>query len=366
MAKRIIISVILLAIFLAVIIGLFEFKLMVNRKIAYAIAHMPIPPVTVSTGTVRSAIVPQAIHIIGSLTAVQGVQVSAQISGNVTAIYFHSGHTIKAGQKLVQIDDTTQLAQLKADLAAEALAKTNLLRTENLIKHRAAAQATLDTNQAALLQSKAAVAGDRATLAKLDITAPFTGYLGLRQVSLGQYVSPGTPIVTLNTWQPLYLDFSIPQNDLAKVHPGQTVKLTVDAYPGKVFIGKVEALSSQVDVASRNIQVQAELPNKHLLLKPGLFGQVELLTGVKNKVLVVNAGAITYNTYGDYVYVVDKTKKAGKTELTVASVLVKTGNPIGNDVIVTSGIKAGEVVVTAGQVKLRPGAVVAVNNTIKP
>ncbi len=366
MAKRIIISVIVLAIFLAVIIGLFEFKLMVNRKIAYAIAHMPVPPVTVSTGIVRSDIVPQAIHIVGSLTAVQGVQVSAQISGNVTAIYFHSGQMIKAGQKLVQIDNTTQLAQLKADLAAESLAKTNLLRTENLMKHRAAAQATLDANQAALLQAKAQVAGDRATLEKLAITAPFTGYLGLRQVSLGQYVSPGTPIVALNTWTPLYLDFSIPQNELDKVHIGQTVKFKVDAYRGQVFTGKVEALSSQVDVASRNIQVQAVLANKRLLLKPGLFGRVTLLTGVNTKSLVVNADAITYNTFGDYVYVVHKTMKAGKPTLTVESVLVKTGNPIGNDVVVMSGLKAGEVVVIAGQLKLRPGAVVAVNNTIKP
>ncbi|MHB1767552.1 MAG: efflux RND transporter periplasmic adaptor subunit [Phycisphaerae bacterium] len=366
MAKRIIISVILLVIFLAVIIGLFEFKLTINKKIAYAIAHMPVPPVTVSTGIVRSDVVPQAIHIVGSVTAVQGVQISAQISGNVTAIYFRSGKRIKAGQKLVQIDNTTQLAQLKADLAAESLAKTNLQRTENLIKHRAAAQATLDANQAALLQAKAQVAGDRATLEKLAITAPFTGYMGLRQVSLGQYVSPGTPIVALNTWQPLYLDFSIPQNDLAKVRIGQTVKLTVDAYAGKTFTGKVEALSSQVDTASRNIQVQAELSNKRLLLKPGLFGEVELLTGVKNKVVVVNAGAITYNTYGDYVYVVKKTKKAGKTELTVHSALVKTGSPLGSDVVVTSGLKVGETVVTAGQVKLRPGSVVVVSNKIKP
>ena len=366
MAKRIIISVIVLVVFLAVIIGLFEFKLMVNRKIAYAIAHMPIPPVTVSTGTVRSESVPQAINIVGSLTAVQGVHISAQISGNVTAIYFHSGQKIKAGQKLVQIDNTTQLAQLKSDLAAESLAKTNLIRTENLIKHRAAAQATLDANQAALLQAKAQVAGDRATLHKLAITAPFTGYLGLRQVSLGQYVSPGSPIVALNTWQPLYLDFSIPQNDLAKVRTGQTVKLKVDAYGDRVFTGKVEALSSQVDVASRNIQLRAVLANKRLLLKPGLFGRVKLLTGVKNKSLVVNADAITYNTFGDYVYVIKKTVKAGKTTLTVASVLVKTGKPIGNDVEVISGLKVGEVVVTAGQLKLRPGAVVAVNNTIKP
>ena len=366
MAKRIFISLILLVIFLAVIIGLFEFKLTINKKIAYAIAHMPVPPVTVSTGVVRSAVVPQAIHIVASLTAVQGVQVSAQISGDVTAIHFHSGQMIKAGQKLVQIDNTTQLAQLKADLAAEALARTNLQRTENLMKDHAAAQATLDANRAALLQAQAQVAGDHATLGKLAITAPFTGYLGLRQVSLGEYVSPGTPIVVLNTWQPLYLDFSIPQNDLANVRTGQRIKLTVDAYPGEVFNGKVEALSSQVDTASRNIQVQAELANKRLLLKPGLFGKVTLLTGVKTRSLVVNADAITYNTFGDYVYVVHKTMKAGKPILTVASVLVKTGNPIGDDVMISSGLKAGEEVVTAGQLKLRPGAVVVVNNTIKP
>ncbi len=366
MVKRIIISVILLAVFLLVIGGLFYFKLTINKKIAYAIAHRPAPPVTVSTGKARSMMVPQSIHVVGSLTAVQGVQVSAQISGNVTAIYFHSGQRIKAGQKLVQIDNTTQLAQLKADLAAEALARINLARTENLIQHRAAAEATLDADKAALLQAMAQVAGDRATLAKLAITAPFTGYLGLRQVSLGQYVSPGTPIVVLNTWQPLYLDFSIPQNNFSTVKIGEIVKLTVDAYPGQVFTGKVEALSSQVDVGSRNIQVQAVLPNKRLLLKPGLFGEVDLLTGVVQKELVVNAEAITYNTYGDYVYLVKKTMKAGKPELMVGTAMVTTGDQIGRDMVVTSGLKAGEVVVTAGQVKLRPGAVVVVSNKIKP
>ena len=366
MAKRVIISIILLVVFLAIVIGLFSYKWIHNQKIAYAMSHKPIPPITVSTGTVRTTSLPEEIHIVGSLTAVQGVQVSAQISGNVTAIYFHSGQMIKAGQKLVQIDNTTQLAQLKADLAAEALARINVIRTENLIAHKAASQATLDTDRAALLQAKALVTGDRATLAKLAITAPFTGYLGLRQVSLGQYVSPGTPIVVLNTWTPLYLDFSIPQNELAQVHIGQTVKLTVDTYPGQIFSGKVAALSSQVDVGSRNIQVQAVLPNKRLLLKPGLFGQVELLTGVKKNVLVVNTEAITYNTYGDYVYSVNKIKKGGKTVLTVNNVLVKTGNPVGNDTVISSGLKAGEVVVTAGQVKLRPGAVVVVSNKVKP
>lgn len=366
MAKRIIISVILLVIFLAAIGGLFYFKYTINQKIAYAMSHRPIMPVTVSTGTVRTAVVPEAIHVIGSLSAIQGVQISAQISGNVTGIDFHSGQKIKAGQKLVQINDTTQLAQLKSDQAAESLAETNLMRTENLIKHRAAAQATLDTDQAALLQAKALIAGDRATLAKLAIAAPFTGYLGIRQVSLGQYVSGGTPIVTLNTWRPIHLDFSIPQNDLAQVKTGQTVHLIVDAYPKHIFTGKVTALSSQIDTGSRNIQVQATLPNRRLLLKPGIFGKVILLTGVTNKVLVVNTDAITYNTFGDYVYVINKSQKAGKTTLTVSTALVNPGHQTGRDTAILSGLKAGQVVVTAGQLKLRPGAVVVVSNKIKP
>lgn len=364
--SRVVISVFILILFLALIGGLFAFKAFINAKIAYAISHAPIPPVTVSTGTVRKGVVDQSIHVIGSLTAVQSVELTAQISGNVTGIYFHSGDRVLAGQKLAQIDNSTQLAQLHADLATEALAHINVVRTQKLIAHRAASEQTLDTYHAALLQAKAAVAGDRAALAKLAITAPFTGHLGIRAISLGQYVSPGTPIVVLNTWRPINLDFTIAQNDLAQVKLGQTVKLSVDAYPSQVFTGKVTALSSQVETATRNLTVQAAMPNKRLLLRPGLFGEVTLLTGVTHKVLVVNADAITYNTFGDYVYAVVKAKKSGKPVLMVHSVLVKTGPREGNDVAILAGLKAGEVVVTQGQVKLRPGDVVVVNNKIKP
>ncbi len=364
--SRVVLAVFFLILFLAVIGGLFAFKAFINAKIAVAISHMPVPPVTVSTGTVRRAVENQSIHVIGSVSAVQSVELTAQISGNVTGIYFHSGDRVKAGQKLAQIDNSTQLAQLRADLAAESLAQINVARTQKLITHQAASQETLDTYHAALLQAKAAVAGDQATLAKLAITAPFAGHLGIRAISLGQYVSPGTPIVVLNTWRPMYLDFNIPQNDLAQVKLGQTVQLTVDAYPGKVFIGKVTAISSQVETTTRNITVQAALPNKRLLLRPGLFGEVTLLTGVTHKVLVVNADAITYNTFGDYVYVVAKVKKAGKSVLQVHSVLVKTGPRQGNDVVIQAGLKTGMVVITQGQVKLRPGDVVVVNNKIKP
>ena len=364
--SRVVLSVFILILFLAAIGGLFAFKAFINAKISHAISHAPIPPVTVSTGTVHNAVATQSIHIIGSVAAVQSVELTAQISGNVTGIYFHSGDRVQAGQKLVQIDNSTQLAQLRADLATESLAQINVVRTQKLIAHQAASQETLDTYHAALLQAKAAVAGDRATLAKLAITAPFAGYLGIRSISLGQYVSPGTPIVVLNTWLPIYLNFTVPQNDLAQVRLGQTVELSVDAYPGKVFMGKVTALSSQVETATRNITAQATLANKRLLLRPGLFGTVTLLTGVTRKVLVVNADAITYNTFGDYVYVVVKVKKAGKSELQVRSVLVKTGPSQGHDVVILGGLKAGEVVVTQGQVKLRPGDVVVVNNKIKP
>lgn len=364
--SRVVLSIFILILFLAVIGGLFAFKAFVNNKIAYAISHAPIPPVTVSTGTVHTAVENQSIHIVGSLTAVQSVEVTAQISGNVTAIYFHSGDRVKAGQKLAQIDNSTQLAQLRADVATEALAQINVARTRKLIAHQAASQETLDTYHAALLQAQAAIAGDKATLAKLAITAPFAGHLGIRAISLGEYVSPGTPIVLLNTWRPIYLDFTIAQNDLAQVKLGQTVELAVDAYPGQVFKGKVTALSSQVEAATRNITVQAMMPNKRRLLRPGLFGEVTLLTGVTHKVLAVNADAITYNTFGDYVYVVVKAKKAGKPVLMVRSVMVKTGPRHGSDVAVLAGLKPGEIVVTQGQVKLRPGAVVVVNNKIKP
>ena len=372
---RFIFGLILVLSFFAILAGLFKFKAFVNSKIAYAISHLPPPVVTVSSAKVTQAKWEHTISAVASLTAVQGVNVTAQIAGNVTGIYFHSGEPVKAGQRLVQVDDSTQLAQLRADEANEALAKINVDRTRKLIAHRAASQSQLDTYVATLANIKAVVGQDKATLAKLDITAPFSGYLGIRQVSLGQYLSPGTSVVTINKWTPIYADFNIPQNEFPELKVGRSVSLAVDAYPKHMFMGKIQSISSNVDTNSRTIQVQAEFKNRHLLLRPGMFGEVTVHTGRTNTYDVVPDTAITYNTYGDYVYLIiskpaetqsAKTPKNAKYQKIVKQVPVVVGPERDQMTAILSGVKLGETVVTAGQIKLHPRAIVKISNTIKP
>jgi len=372
---RFVAGTLLVLFFFLILSGLFAFKAMVNSKIAYAISHLPAPVVTVSSAKVSSVKWEHVIGAVASLNAVQGVNVTAQIAGNVTGIYFHSGEKVKAGQRLVQVDDSTQLAQLRADEANESLAAINVERTQNLIAHQAASQSQLDTYVASLASSKAIVALDKATLRKLNITAPFSGYLGIRQVSLGQYLSPGTAVVVINKWTPIYADFNIPQNESPELAVGRKVDLSVDAFPRHKFVGKIQAISSSVDTNSRTVQVQAEFKNRHLLLRPGMFGEVSVHTGVEHSYAVVPDTAITYNTYGDYVYLIisKPATEAGKIapknaryEKIVREVPVVTGPQRDGMTAVLSGLKVGQVVVSAGQIQLHPGAVVKINNTIKP
>ncbi len=366
MFKRLFLAIFLLVIIGGLLVAIFAFKAFINGKIAYAMAHLPVPPVTVSTAKAGQAAWPVNLSAVGSLAAVQSVDLTAQISGNVTGIYFHSGKQVRRGQLLLQIDNSTQMAQLRVDQANLALARTNLARTVKLIKVRAAAQSQLDTYQANVATAMAQVQADNSTLAKLAIRAPFAGYLGLRQVSLGQFVAPGTSIVALNSWQPIYAVFSIPQNNIAALALGRKVTLRVNSFPGRIFSGKISAISSQVDVNSRNVQVQATFPNKMKLLKPGMFGDISVATGKVLHVTVVPALAVAYSTYGDYVYVVEKTGKGKKAVRTAREILVHPGSQRGDMVAILSGIKPGQTVITVGQIKLHPGAVVLINNSVKP
>ena len=366
MLKRVLLSVFLLVIFGGLLVAIFGTKAFINGKIAYAMAHRPVPPVTVSTGKAQLASWPVNLSAVASLTAVQSVDLTAQISGNVTGLYFHSGKKVKKGQLLLQIDNSTQLAQLRLDQANLALARTNLLRTQKLMKFHAAAESQLDTFRANVASGLAQVQADSTTLAKLAIRAPFTGYLGLRQVSLGQYVAPGTSIVSLNSWRPIYAVFSIPQNNIAALKLGRNVSLRVNSFPQRTFLGTISALSSQVDVNSRNIQVQATFANKHELLRPGMFADVSVATGRVLHITVVPAVAVAFSTFGDYVYVVDKSGHGKKVVLTARQILVHTGEQRGKMVAITSGIKPGEEIITGGQIKLHPGAVILINNSIKP
>jgi len=350
------------AVVVAVLLAcLFGVKAWLGHRTHAASAHHGAPSVSVSTSPVTAATWQEEIHAVANLVAVDGVELTPQLSGQVTGIYFQSGEYVRKGQRLIQIDDSNQRAQLESDEAAARLAQINYRRAEGLLKANATSQGTLDSAQSAYASANAAVANDKATLAKLALSAPFSGWIGVREVSLGQYLTPGTPIATLNVWDPLRAEFTVPQDEFALVHKGQEVQFTVNAYPGKQFLARVAALSSRVDPGTRNVTVEAIIPNPGNLLRPGMFGEALLLAGKPRSVLVVPSVALTYNTFGDYVYVVQSS--AGKSEAPIAvATPVRAGATRGGVTEIISGLKAGETVVTAGQVKLHSGMPVTIHD----
>lgn len=353
----------MLAVLVVIFGGLFGAKYYANYRAAVASRHRAAPTVAVSTAVARDAPWSPELNVVGSLEAVEGTEITAQIAGNVTAIAFRSGEQVKRGQLLVRLDDSSQQAQLHADQARLTLAQATLERTRKLYAAHAASQSDLQTAEAGAAGAKAAVEGDQAILRKLDIAAPFAGKAGIRTVSLGQYVSPGTAIVDLQRYDPLLLDFSLPQSTVGDLEVGQAVSFSVSAYPKQVFTGKVTALGARVDPATRNIALQATLPNPHEVLRPGMYGSVRLTAGQARHGIVVPDSAITYSTFGDNVYVVSGDAAHG---LTVQQRVVQVADQRNGLALVASGIAAGDTVVTAGQQKLRDGAGVTVNNSVQP
>ncbi|MCE5360036.1 efflux RND transporter periplasmic adaptor subunit [Candidatus Igneacidithiobacillus taiwanensis] len=340
--------------------GIFGFKAFVNHMIAKAIANSPKPVFSVNAARVREQLWHPELEAVASLAAVQGTEISPQIAGNVTAIHFHSGSYVQAGQLLVQIDNSNQLAQLQVDRANLHLAEVNLHRIETLIRDKAASQAQLDQARATYAVDQAAVQNDEATLRKLAITAPFSGYIGIRKVNVGQYVTPGTALADLQSWNPLYVNFTLPQADLPLLQLGTPIHFVSDATGTQVFQGKITALGSAINPQTRQVEVQATLDNPHNLLRPGMFGQVTVVRNEEQKVLTVPVSAITYNTYGNFVYVVENKTVDGKTSQVAVQRVVHTGEERDGQVAILRGLKAGELVVTAGQVKLTNDAQVSV------
>lgn len=357
--RRIVLRTVLItAVVLAVIFGIKFFREHAARA---AQAH-GVPQVSVSAAHVRKVPWRSEIHVVASLVAISGVHLTPQLSGQVTGIYFHSGEHVKKGQRLIQLDDSNQLATLAKDRANEKLAHINYQRAQHLYKARATSLAALDTARAKEQSAKAAVADVRATLAKLAVSAPFSGWMGVRQVSLGEYLSPGTDIAALNMWNPLRAEFTVPQNQIGLIHKGQTVDLAVDAFPGQHFHGHITAIDSQVNPNTRNVTVQAVVPNAHLRLRPGMFANARIAVGAAHSQLAVPTVAVTYSTFGDYVYVVKKRKK-GSHELRVAvATPMKPGKAHGQLTEVLSGLHAGQLVVTAGQIKLHNGMPVVIHH----
>ncbi|HET7307047.1 MAG TPA: efflux RND transporter periplasmic adaptor subunit [Gammaproteobacteria bacterium] len=336
-----------------------------HYKYAQAMAAYANPPQTVSAMKAPVLEWQPTLQAVGSLRAVQGVDVTTELGGLVAKIDFNSGDHVKAGELLVQLDVSADKAQLQGLEAAAKLAEINYKRDKGLIKKRAISQSQLDQDLSKLESARAGVLQQKATIAKKTIRAPFDGELGVRQVDLGQYVAPGTKIVTLQNLQPIYIEFSLPQQDVNDVHSGQPVTVMVNAYPNATFEGKVNAIDPKVDPQTRNFKLQATIPNKDERLRPGMFADVQVSLPSHPKYVTLPQMAISYNPYGDFVWIVTSTKgKDGKEALTVQQQFVQTGPTRGDQVAILKGVKPGEMVVTAGQLKLKKGTPVIINNSV--
>ncbi len=327
-------------------------------------ANASMPPEVVTTIAVTEDRWEPTLKAVGSLTAVQGVTVAAESPGKVVGIHFEPGATVQAGDLLLQQDTSIEEAMLRSAEASMALAKVNLARAQELIGKATIAQSELDAADAQFKQALAQADNVRATIAKKTIRAPFSGRLGIRLVNLGQTLKEGEAIVSLQTLDPIFINFTLPQQELARLQLALTVRVTSDAAPGQVFEGKITAINPEVDAATRNVRVQATLANPSAVLRPGMFASVAVVLPTNDAVLAIPATAVLYAPYGDSVFVVEDAKEgSGKV---VRQQFVRLGVTRGDFVAVKSGLKAGETVVTTGVFKLRNGSAVAPDNTLSP
>jgi membrane fusion protein (multidrug efflux system) len=307
------------------------------------------------------------VTLIGTAAAIEGVTVSADLPGTVDKIHFESGQWVHDGDILVELDTRQERAQLANMEAQRDLAQINYNRSQELVKAGVISRSEYDNASAQQKATEAQVGDIKAAIARKTIRAPFTGVLGIRQISLGQYLAAGQAIVSLQSVDPIYVNFGVPQQDAAKLKAGRSLRVTNGDLPGMAFSGKITALDSVVNEQTRNIQVQATLSNKGNRLRPGMFVQVELPLGAPRQVVPLPASAINYAPYGDSVYIVTDMKDAkGNTYRGVRQQVVKIEGSRGDQVAITSGINPGDVVVSAGVFRLRNGAPVMVNNTVKP
>jgi len=363
MAKRMLFMLVVMA---AVIGGLGYFKLRQVQAAVKSHAFVP-PPEAVTTAVVKQETWPSTLNVVGTMAAVHGVTVSADLPGTVDQIKFDSGQWVEQGQVLVELDTRQERAQLAAMEAQRELAKINYARQEQLVKEGVISRSDYDKAIADQKQASANTAEIQAMIERKTIRAPFSGVLGIRQVNLGQYLAAGNPIVSLQSLNPIYVNFSVPQQLLSNVQAGHTVHIASDDLNGLEFTGRVNAIDSVVDQATRNLQVQATLANPQNKLRPGMFVEVAVGVGAQRSVLPLPASAISYAPFGDSVFIVSElTGPDGKTYRGVRQQFVKVDGARGDQVGVVSGLKAGDEVVTSGVFKLRNGAAVAINNKVQP
>jgi membrane fusion protein, multidrug efflux system len=364
MAKRMVVTLCAVV----VVIGALAFVKFqqIQAAVSQAASFQP-PPTAVTTIVAKKEGWSSSLKAIGSVVAVQGVTVSADLPGIIGRISFDSGREVRQGQVLVQLDTRQEQAQLAAIEAQRKLANINYDRMKSLAEAGAIARSEYDRALAEKSEAEARAGEIRATIERKTIRAPFNGVLGIRQVNLGQYVSGGTAIVPLQSLNPIYVDFGVPQQAAMQVRVGQTVHIAAQDLKGAAFVGRVTAIDSVVDEATRNVHVQATLSNPKGQLRPGMFVEAELSFGGNQQVITVPSSAISYAPYGDSVYVVTDLKDPkGQTYRGVRQQFVKIDRSRGDQVAIVSGLKPGDEVVTSGAFKLRNGAAVTINNKVQP
>jgi len=363
MAKRLIL---VLGVMAVVIMALGFAKFRQIESAVHAGAFQPPPEAVTSIVTQREQW-PASMTAIGTIEAVHGVMVSADLPGTVARITFDSGKAVREGEILVELDTRQERAQLASLEAQRDLAKVNFGRMQELVNAGVISRMDYDQATAQQKATEANVAEIRATIDRKTIRAPFSGILGIRKVNLGQYLPAGSPVVSNQSLNPIYVNVGVPQQAAAQVHVGRSLRVTTEDVAGKVFAGSVTAIDSEVDPTTRNIQVQATLSNPEGKLRPGMFVQVEMPLGASRSVIALPASAINYAPYGDSVFVITDLKDpAGKTYRGVRQQFVKVEGARGDQVAVISGLNPGEEVVTSGVFKLRNGAAVQVNNKVQP
>lgn len=351
-----------LIVFLSLLLfgGLFGWKFLQIKK-AIETVPIPPPPVVALAKVIRNDW-ENYLSGVGSLMPVAGVEVSSEVAGKIKTIHFESGQAVKRGQLLLELDTSTDLAELKGLEAALQLERVKFNRSQQLVARNFIAKSDYDLNKATLDAAKAAVDAKKAVIEKMRITAPFSGQLGIRRVNVGQYLAPGDAIVPLQQVQPIYVDFTLPEQQLANLAEGQPVSLAVQAYPGKFFTGRISAMNTGIDESSRAVKIRASLENKENLLRPGMFADVQVRLKDNKLALTIPDTAISYNPYGNSVFLIESTKKGHKVQLRQ----VVTGETRAGRIEIVKGLSENDQVVSAGQVKLRNGMAVVLDKQPAP
>ena len=356
MMKRMVIVLLLLALVLG---AMFGWKYVQMQQMA-ALASMPPPPASVATAEVQTEQWQPYLTAVGSLVASRGILVTTEVAGKVSAIHFESGQQVEAGTLLLQLDSSVDRAELQGLVAERRLAEQQYKRREELLDSKTISRSDVDEARLRVDNAKAQVAARQAIIGKMNITAPFAGWLGIRQVDLGEYLQPGAAIVPLQTLDPIYVDFSQPERYLDQISVGQSVEIAVRAFPDEVFTGQISAMNPGIDPGTRSLHIRATLDNPQSRLRPGMFAEVRTVLPQRPAVLTLPQTAITYNPYGDSVFVI----QGSGTETSVQRRQVETGDVRNGRVEIVSGLQAGEQVVTVGQIKLRGDQPVVIDNTL--